>query len=124
MKCYHCGKLGNQAYRCPYKSSTSYSEKKNAYVQEEDNQKQIEVDLQTEKGVNLKFRRILIKETTKEEDKQRRALFRITSKIFRKVCKVIIDSGSTDNVISEEAVQKLKLTKIPYACPYKVTSLN
>ena len=41
-----------------------------------------------------------------------------------KVCKLIIDSGSTNNVILEEAVQKLKLTKIPHECPYKVTWFN
>ena len=38
--------------------------------------------------------------------------------------KVVVDSGSTDNVISEEAVTKLKLQKIPHDNPYKVTWLN
>lgn len=40
------------------------------------------------------------------------------------MCKVIIDSGSTDNIISEEVVQKLKIVKIPHTYPYRVTWLN
>ena len=40
------------------------------------------------------------------------------------MCKVIGDSGSTDNIISEEAVRTLKLEKVPHTSPYKVTWLN
>ena len=41
-----------------------------------------------------------------------------------KVCRVVIDSLSTDNIISEEAISKLKLKIIPHTNPYKVTWLN
>ena len=41
-----------------------------------------------------------------------------------KVCRVIIDLGSTDNIISEEAVEKFKLEMIQHDNPYKVTWLN
>lgn len=47
---------------------------------------------------------ILIKEPTEDEHKQRRALFGAKCEILGKVCRVIIESGSTDNVISEEVV--------------------
>lgn len=70
------------------------------------------------------FRRVLIKQPTLDEPKHRRALFRIRCKILGKVCKVVVDSGSTDNIISEEAINKLKLTKIPHVNPYKITWLN
>ena len=99
-------------------------EKEIIYVQEEDNQKIVEVDLDVEKGENLMLRRVLVKDPFKDEPKQRRALFRETYKILGKACKVIIDSRSTDNVLLEEVVQKLGLTKIPHVCPYKVTWLN
>ena len=62
MKCFQCGKLGHLAYRCPEKASTSYGEKKITYVQEEDNQKIGEVDLDIEKGENIMLRRVLDKE--------------------------------------------------------------
>ena len=53
------------------------------------------------------FRRVILKEPSKEEPKQRRALIRDKCKMKGKVCKVILDLGSTNNVISKEATQKL-----------------
>lgn len=41
-----------------------------------------------------------------------------------KVCKVIIDFGSTNNIISMEAIEKLRLKRIPHTNPYQVTWLN
>ena len=82
------------------------------------------MDLKLEKGESLISKRALVKELVKEEAKQRRAFLRTTCKILRKMCKVIINSGSTSNVISKEALQKLGLTKIPHVCPYMVTWLN
>src|SRR5271156_1945210 len=125
MKCYNCGNLGHPAYRCPEKPSTSQGERRNTYVQEDQaschNQ---EVNLDSKKGENLMFHRILLKEPSKEEPKQRRSLFRVKCKILGKVCKVIVDSGSTDNIISEEAIQKLNLVRIPHDHPYRVTWLT
>ena len=37
---------------------------------------------------------------------------------------MIIDLGSTNNIISEEVVSELKLKRIPHTNPYKVTYLN
>lgn len=78
----------------------------------------------SEVGDNLMVRRTLIKELVREEPSQRRSLFRIKCKIIDKECKVIIDSGSIDNIVSEEAVSKLKLQRIPHKNPYRVTWLN
>lgn len=41
-----------------------------------------------------------------------------------KVCKVVIDFGSTDNLVAVEIVEKLKLKRIPHPTPYKVSWLN
>ena len=70
------------------------------------------------------IRRTLIKEPVKEEPSQRRALFKMKCKIIGKVCKVVIDSRSIDNIVLEEVVNNLKLTKIPFVNPYKMTWLN
>lgn len=70
------------------------------------------------------FRRVLIRQPMKEEPKKRRALFRIRCNILSKVCKVIIDSSSTDNIISKEVVKKIKLERMPHTSPYKVAWLN
>ena len=82
------------------------------------------MSLDLEKGENLMLMRILNKEPTKDKHKKRKAIFRIKCKILCKVWRVIIDLGSTDNVILEEVVQKLTLTKIPHVFPYKVTWLS
>ena len=57
------------------------------------------MDLDVEKGESLMLRRVLVKEPIKDDPKQRRALFRTTCRILGKVCKVIIDSRSTDNLL-------------------------
>lgn len=125
MKCYHCQQLGHLAYRCPKKGSSSQGEKKVAYVHEDTSSvKSLDIQLDLESGENLMIKRILIREPAKEEPKQRRSLFKVRCKIMGKVCKVIIDSGSIDNIISEEAITKLKIPKIPHSTPYKVTWLN
>ena len=56
-------------YRCLDKALGSYGENKIAYVQDDDNHKQSEVDLDLEKCENLMLRRALVKETMKEEHK-------------------------------------------------------
>lgn len=102
MKCYHCNQLGHPAYRCPEKASSS-NEKKVAYAQEDTmSVKTPEIShIESKVGENLMFNRVLIRQPVKEEPKQRRALFRARCKILGKVCKVIVDSGSTDNIISD-----------------------
>ena len=68
--------------------------------------------------------RVLIKQPTPNEPRHRRALFKIKCKILGKVCKVVVDSGSIDTIILEDAMANLKLKKNPHDNPYKVTWLN
>jgi hypothetical protein len=51
-------------------------------------------------------------------------LFRTTCKTKDKVCKMIIDSGSTDNLVSTEMVEKLELETTSHPSPYKVSWLK
>ena len=67
------------------------------------------------------FKRVLTRKLVKDEPEYRRSLFRIRFKILVKVCKVILDLGSIDNIIYEEVVKKFKLEKIPHVDLYKVT---
>jgi hypothetical protein len=54
------------------------------------------------------IRKVLPKlEKEMEELVQRTSLFRTACKTRDRVCKVIIDSGSTDNLVSIEVVEKL-----------------
>ena len=64
---------------------------------------------EAEGGKNLMVRKILLKpEKEPEELVQRTSLFRTACKSKDKVCKVIIDSGSTDNLVSTEMVENME----------------
>jgi hypothetical protein len=41
-----------------------------------------------------------------------------------RVCKVIVDSGSTDNLVSTEMVEKMELETIHHPSPYRVSWLQ
>jgi len=51
-------------------------------------------------------------------------IFHTTCTVEDKVCKMIIDSGSCENVVFEEAVQKLQLKTDRHPKLYKLSWLN
>jgi hypothetical protein len=55
---------------------------------------------------------------------QRNSLFQTTCKTKDRVCKVIVDTDSTDNLVSIEMVEKLELETIVHPSPYKVSWLQ
>jgi hypothetical protein len=59
-----------------------------------------------------------------EDSSQRTILFSTACKTKDRVCKVIVDNGSTDNLISIEMVEKLELVTIDHPSPYKVSWLQ
>jgi hypothetical protein len=59
-----------------------------------------------------------------ESSVQRNRLFRTTCKTKDRVCKVIVDSGITNNLVSIEMVEKLELETIDHPSPYKVLWLQ
>lgn len=70
------------------------------------------------------FQRTLLKVPTTKEPPQRKTLFRTTCKVSGKVCRVIMDSGSMNNLAPTEMVNKLGLKKLPHPYPYKVFWLS
>jgi len=78
-----------------------------------------------EVGESLLLIRTLLKiEKDIEELVQRKNLFRTACKLKGKCCKVIIDSGRIDNLVSTKMVDKLGLAKIVHPTPYKVSWLQ
>lgn len=65
-----------------------------------------------------------IKASKEKDPSQRRTLFKTTCKCMGKVCKVVIDSGSAYNMVSNEMVEKLRLSRIPHDTLYKLYWLN
>lgn len=71
-----------------------------------------------EVGESFLLKKVLLKvEKEIGESNQRKNLFKTTWKSKRKCCKVIIYSGSSDNVVSTEMVDKFGLVKIARPTP-------
>eukprot|EP00253_Pinus_taeda_P018343 PITA_18343 len=76
-------------------------------------------------GEALVLNKVLLKEAKETaEQTQRKALFRTVCKSHGKCCKLIIDSGSTDNLVAIEMVEKLGLKRLKHPTPYKVSWLQ
>jgi hypothetical protein len=82
-------------------------------------------DEDTGSGKSLTVHKALLKpEKEVDSSAQRCRLFRTTCKTKGWKCKVIVDSGSTDNLISTEMVEKMELKTNKHPSPYKVTWLQ
>ena len=55
---------------------------------------------------------------------QRNILFRTACKTKDKVCKFIVESGSTNNLVSTKMVENLELETIVHPSPYRVSWLQ
>jgi hypothetical protein len=119
IKCFTCGKNGHKSYECPDKKKeggeTHIAEAQGWNVEAED----------AEGRRSLMMRKVLLTpEKEVENPVQRNRLFRTACKTKDRVCKVIVDSGSTDNLISTEMVEKLELETIEHPSPYRVSWLQ
>jgi hypothetical protein len=119
ITCFTCGKNGHKSFE--------YQEKKKDIGEThivEAQKRDVEVE-ETEGGRSLMMHKVLLtpgKEV--EESSQRTRLFRTACKTKDRVCKVIVDNGSTDNLVSTEMVEKLELEIIDHPSPYKVSWLQ
>nr|GEV05309.1 hypothetical protein CTI12_AA288430 [Tanacetum cinerariifolium] len=64
-------------------------------------------------------RRLVLTSTKKIEDSQRHNIFLTRCKINQDVFNVIVDEGSSENIISRDIVTRLKLTPKKHPKPYK-----
>jgi hypothetical protein len=90
----------------------------------EANKKNVEAQ-GTEYERSLMMKKVLLKPIPKVEKLvHRNSLFSIACKTKDKVCKVVIDSGSNDILVSIEMVEKLELEMTSDLTPYKVSWLQ
>jgi hypothetical protein len=108
------------SWECPEKKKEGEGE----YHISEAQRRNVEVE-GLEDGTSLMMRKVLLKlEAEVEKPVLRNNLFRTTCKTKDKVCKVIIDSGRIDNLISTEMVEKMDLETFSHLRPYKVSWLQ
>ena len=90
----------------------------------EETKEETEVNNPLEDGEALMLKRVLVNtEKQVHEPVQRKSLFRTRCKSQGKCCKMVINSGSTDNLVSIEMVEKLGLKRMKHPTPYKVSWL-
>ncbi|KAE8670845.1 hypothetical protein F3Y22_tig00112069pilonHSYRG00031 [Hibiscus syriacus] len=134
IRCFHCGEQGHRATDCRKPTS---QKGKNLLIEEnaEDETEEIgepvydddETDdvLYGDGHETLVVRKsLLTPKGDSGDDWLRTNIFHTTCTVADKVCKMIIDSGSCENVVSEEVVQKLQLKTNRHPKPYKLSWLN
>ncbi|GAV79655.1 hypothetical protein CFOL_v3_23119, partial [Cephalotus follicularis] len=86
------------------------------------NDEEDDVDIYPAQGESLVVRRVLtIGDDEGEEDWRRRNIFRTRFLCGGKVCNVIFDGGSVENIVARDAVEKLKLPIEKHPNPYKIS---
>jgi hypothetical protein len=112
------------SWDCPKNKSTNQRNVNVAEAKEEPNNA-VGKEEPLEVGESLMLKRVLVKEEKEiSEPTQRKSLFRTVCKSKGKCCKVVIDSGSTNNLVSTEMVEKLGLKKMAHPTPYRVSWLQ
>eukprot|EP00253_Pinus_taeda_P004319 PITA_04319 len=124
VQCYRCHKLGHKSYDCPEGEPAGG---RGTYVAQPEDAEETpqEAENTPEIGEALVLNKVVLKPAREAaEPDQRKALFRTVCKSQGKCCKVIVDSGSTDNLVAVEMVEKLGLKKLKHPTPYKVSWLQ
>eukprot|EP00253_Pinus_taeda_P033200 PITA_33200 len=124
FQCYRCQKWGHRSFECREVEQTGQRGTYMVQPEEADAQPR-EVEDVAETGEVLLLNKVLLKPTKEvSEPTQRKSLFQTVCKSHGKCCKVIIDSGSTDNLVATEMVEKLGLKRLKHPTPYKVSWLQ
>eukprot|EP00253_Pinus_taeda_P012234 PITA_12234 len=123
-QCYQCHKRRHRSFECP---KAEQAGQQGAYVAqaEEVAAPPQEVENVPKTGEALVLHKLLLKPVKEFIDQtQRKVVFRIVCKSRGKCCKLIIDSGSADNLVSTEMVEKLELKRLKHPNPYRVSWLQ
>eukprot|EP00253_Pinus_taeda_P029863 PITA_29863 len=124
VQCYRCHKWGHRSFECPEVEQAGQRGTLMAQPKEVESQPQ-EVEDMAEMGEALILNEVLLKPAKEvAEPTQRKALFRTVCKSHGKCCKLIIDSGSMDNLVATEMVEKLGLKRLKHPTLYKVSWLQ
>ncbi|GJY75253.1 putative nucleotidyltransferase, ribonuclease H, partial [Tanacetum coccineum] len=135
LKCFNCGEPGHRQSECKKAGKrhlfadpegdddATYEEHEEALVYDEEPEYEEEYVF-GDVGVNLVARRSCLTPKADGDDWLKHNIFESTCTISGKVCTFVCDSGSCDNLIAAEAVQKPGLKTEIYPKPYKLQWLK
>nr|GMC99222.1 Zinc finger, CCHC-type [Ipomoea batatas] len=118
-KCFKCGETGHRSNECRARRSVNLIEENTGEEDEEFHEEDVEVAEEVGEHLSFVVQRLLYTAEDKSHV-QRNRIFRAYCNILGKVCKLIIDNGSCDNIISKALVQHLNLPTKPHPKPYKL----
>ncbi|ESQ51559.1 hypothetical protein EUTSA_v10017580mg, partial [Eutrema salsugineum] len=121
--CFNCGETGHRQSACPKR--VLFGDDEIVFDPEVEDQQHTETEERvTGDADNLLVTRRSFLTPQIEESWLQSNIFRSTYTIRGKVCRLIVDSRSCTNAISEEAVGKLVLFTEPHPTPYRLALLN
>jgi hypothetical protein len=115
ITCFTCGKDRHKVVDCPDRKM----DRSEAHITEAQRRDAENEDADSGRSLGM-HKNLLTPEKEVESVVQRRGLFRTVCTAKDRKCKVIVDSGSTDNLVSTEMVEKLELETTKHPSPYKV----
>ncbi|GJY12766.1 putative nucleotidyltransferase, ribonuclease H [Tanacetum coccineum] len=135
LKCFNCGEPGHRQSEC------KKAGKRHLFVDEEwedngladndyeehpvfDDEPYEEEVVSGDVGVNLMIKRSCLTPKAVGDDWLKHNIFQSTCTVLGKVCTFVVDPGSCDNLVAEEAVQKLGLKTENRPKPYKLQWLK
>jgi len=133
-RCFKCQGLGHIASKCPNHEVITFTvwravdkQEKEGEIEgeteEEHKESQEEVEEEADEGEMLVLRRVLnCQKSTKDE--QRENIFHTRCTVQGKVCLLIIDGGSSANVVSLTTIEKLGLQTMAHPHPYNIQWMN
>ena len=130
LRCFACGEIGHRQANCPKRNRRGLlldaAGKDVEVIYDEEIAENLEEteDLIADTGPCLMMRRVCLAPRHIDDNPQRHNLFHSKCTIAGKVCKFIIDSGSSENVVAEDVVNKLNLTTELHPYPYKLAWLD
>nr|GMC51129.1 zf-CCHC domain-containing protein/Asp_protease_2 domain-containing protein [Ipomoea batatas] len=112
--------VGHRSNECRARKYVNMVEEQDEFDEEGDiNEGEVEVAEEVGEHLNCVVQRLLYT-TEKNNPAQRNNIFRAHCSVLGKVCKLIIDNGSCDNIVSKALVQRLGLPTEPHPKPYKL----
>ncbi|XP_013601099.1 PREDICTED: uncharacterized protein LOC106308482 [Brassica oleracea var. oleracea] len=130
LRCFSCGEIGHRQSNCPTRNrrglllDTVGNDVEVIYDEETNDITEEPEVLTADTGPALMIRRVCRAPRGADVNPQRHNLFHSKCTIGGKVCTFIIDSGSSENVIAEEVVNKLHLATELHLYPYKLAWLD
>ena len=133
LNCFRCGEMGHRISEC-HRGGKKVLFTETEEVGEDDDldpkERACEMGMGEEElvegdvGTSLVIRRACLTPRATGDEWLRNNIFQSTCTIEGKVCKFMIDTGSCENIISSEAVEKLGITTEQHPKPYKLAWLR